>query len=60
MTFAVKHISIEIWSTQPLGIIRSDGGDSGQNVVQKAISRSSNLRHDYSNSLTLSNVGELS
>ena len=60
MTFAVKHISIEIWSTQPLGILRNDGGDGSENVVQKAISCSFNLHHDYSNSLTLSNVGELS
>ena len=51
-TFAVKHISIEIWSTQPLGILRSDDDDGSHNVVQKAISRSFNLHHDHSNSLT--------
>ena len=41
-----------------MGTLRSE--DSGENVALKVNSPSFNLHHDYSNSLTLSIVGDLS
>ena len=41
-----------------LGTLRSNDGDSRENVAQKVNLRSFNLHRDYSKSLTLSNVGE--
>ena len=38
----------------------SENGDGRENVAKKVNSRSLNLHRDYSKSLTLSNVGELS
>ena len=45
---------------QLLGTLRSEDGDGGENVAEKVNSRSFNLHSDYSKSLTLSNVEELS
>ena len=36
----------------------SEDSDGSENVAEKVNSRSFNLHHDYSKSLTLSNVGE--
>ena len=43
-----------------LGTLRSEDGegDGSENVAEKVNARSFNLHRDYSNSLTLSNVGE--
>ena len=43
-----------------LRTLRSEDGDGRENVAKKVNSRSLNLHRDYSKSLTLSNVGELS
>ena len=40
------------------GTLRSEDSDGSENVAKKVNSRSFNLHHDYSKSLTLSNVGE--
>ena len=45
---------------ESLGTLRSEAGDGRENVAEKVNSRSFNLHRDYSKSLTLSNVGELS
>ena len=41
-----------------VGTLRSEDGDGRENVAEKVNSRSFNLHRDYSESLTLSNVGE--
>ena len=41
-----------------IGTLRSEDGDGRESVAEKVNSRSFNLHHDYSKSLTLSNVGE--
>ena len=41
-----------------IGTLRSEDGDGRETVAEKVNSRSFNLHRDYSNSLTLSNVGE--
>ena len=43
-----------------LGTLRSEDGNGSENIAEKVNSRSFNLHCDSSNSLTLSNVGELS
>ena len=43
-----------------LETLRSEDGDSGENIAEKVNSRSFNFHRDYSKSLTLSNVGESS
>ena len=43
---------------EEIGTLRSEDGDGRENVAEKVNSRSFNLHRDYSNSLTLSNVGE--
>ena len=47
-----------LYTSLIIGTLRSE--DSGENVALKVNSRSLNLHHDCSNSLTLSNVGHLS
>ena len=41
-----------------VGTLRSEDSDGSDSVAEKVNSRSFNLHHDYSKSLTLSNVGE--
>ena len=41
-----------------VGTLRSEDSDGSENVAEKVNSRSFNLHHDYSKSLTLSNAGE--
>ena len=41
-----------------VGTLRSEDSDGSENVAEKVNSRSFNLHHDYSKSLTLSNVAE--
>ena len=43
---------------QSIGTLRSEDGDSRENVAEKVNSCSFNLHRDYSKSLTFSNVGE--
>ena len=47
-------------ATYQIGTLRSEVGDGSKTVAEKVNSRSFNLHRDYSKSLTLSNVGELS
>ena len=54
------HTSSRIPHPALIGTLRSEDGDGSENVAEKVNSRSFNLYRDYSKSLTLSNVGELS
>ena len=47
-----------LYTSLIIGTLRSE--DRGENVASKVNSPCFNLHHDYSNSLTLSNVGDLS
>ena len=52
--------SFAVTASVIIGTLRSEDGDGRENVAEKVNSRSFNLHRDYTKSLTLSNVGELS
>ena len=51
-------IYFTVTGAKKIGTLRSEDGDSSENVAEKVNSHSFNLHRDYSKSLTLSNVGE--
>ena len=56
----LKKTELNSSGFQTVGTLRSEEGDGRENVAEKMNSRSFDLHLDYSKSLTLSNVGELS